>query len=230
MRGIFAVVKPVGLTSADVTNRIKALLREGNGSRVKVGHGGTLDKSAHGVLVIGIGADCRKLTAALADDKCYECLGELGTATDSYDSEGKVVYRAPWGHVSRSNLESVLANHFSGQITQTPPTYSALKWKGTRLSDLARRGTLITPEPRRITIHSISLQDFQPPSFMINVTSSSGTYIRSLVHDIGQKLNSAAFVRSLCRKRQGMFTLEQALQERDWTFKNIVSYDKCSID
>ena len=230
MRGIFAVVKPVGLTSADVTNRIKALLREGNGSRVKVGHGGTLDRSAHGVLVIGIGADCGKLTAALGGDKCYECMGELGAATDTYNSDGKVVRRAPWCHVSRSDVESVLANHFSGQITQTPPTYSALKWKGTRLSDLARRGILITPKSRRITIHSISLQNFQPPLFTIDVTCSSGTYIRSLVHDIGQKLDSAAFVRSLCRTKQGVFTLEQALQEKDWTFKNIILYDKNCID
>lgn len=221
MRGIFAVVKPVGLTSAAVTIRIKTVLTNRTGFPVKVGHGGTLDKSARGVLVIGLGKDCKKLTKAIGEDKSYECTGELGTATDSYDAEGKVVHWASWQHVRRSDLEKVLTTHFSGVITQTPPTYSALKWKGKRLSDLARRGVLIAAKPRQVTIHSISLLDFQPPLFTISVTSSSGTYIRSIVHDIGQRLASAAYVKALCRTRQGSFTLEHALEEKEWTYENI---------
>ena len=221
MRGIFAVVKPVGLTSAAVTNRIKAVLRNRAGIQIKVGHGGTLDKSARGVLVIGLGKDCKQLTKALDENKYYECVGELGIATDSYDAEGEVVQRAPWHHVRRSDLEGVLTAHFTGEITQSPPTYSALKWKGTRLSDLARRGVYITPKPRQVIIHSISLLDFQPPLFTISVTCSSGTYIRSIVHDIGQHLGSVAHVKALCRTRQGDFTLEHALEEKEWTYENI---------
>ena len=208
IRGVFSVYKPRGLTSADVTNRIKKILIDGvaMGDRrkaPKVGHGGTLDRSAEGVLVIGIGEDCKRLVRFLVGSKWYEVTGEFGKATDTYDSEGVVTSSKPFNHIVPHNLQAILRS-FEGQILQTPPRYSALKKNGRRLSDLARQGTLVDVEPRPVVIHSIALQSLVLPHFTLRVHCSSGTYIRSLVHDIGMKAGSVAHVRELCRTRQGL--------------------------
>ena len=227
--GIFAVVKPVGITSAKVTNRIKAVLREVArkrspevaGERIKVGHGGTLDSEASGVLVIGVGEGCKQLESFLSCDKCYECVGKLGEATDTFDSDGSLVEAAPWDHVTESDLSEALRERFSGTISQTPPVYSAIKHEGKRLSDLARKGVVFSPAPREVTVHSIGLMKFQPPYFKISIHCSSGTYVRSIVHDLGQSVGSAAYVSELCRTRQGQFTLSDALPESEWTYDSI---------
>lgn len=226
-RGVFAVVKPVGITSAGVTNRIKTIIREKTRKseqgfhKLKVGHGGTLDKGASGVLVVAIGEDCKKLATFLKSDKYYECVGKLGEARDSYDMDGRIVQESDWKHIALSDVSKVISDHFCGEITQTPPIYSALKYGGKRASDLARKGIVFTPTPRKVTVHSITLLEFQPPFFKTAVHCSSGTYIRSIVHDLGQHLGSAAYVRELCRTKQGPFTLNHALAEKDWTFDNI---------
>jgi tRNA pseudouridine55 synthase len=236
-RGIFAVLKPVGVTSADVTKRIKDVLTNGAGRRhqgaaktpkLKVGHGGTLDRGATGVLVIALGRDCKNLTTFLNSDKCYECVGRLGVATDTYDKSGEVVQTTPWKHIERSAVSETLAEHFSGEIVQQPPVYSALKYRGRRLSDLARKGIIFTPTPRRVTIHSIALMEFEPPFFKLAVQCSSGTYIRSIVHDLGQCLGSTAHVTELCRTKHGPFTLSDVLSENHWTLDNIHSAIKYS--
>ena len=231
-RGIFAVLKPVGITSADATKRIKKVLTNGAGKsgrgkgktpKLRVGHGGTLDKGASGVLVIAFGEDCKNLQSFLSCDKCYECVGKFGEATDTYDKDGEVVQEAPWKHIEKSVVSEVLVKHFSGEIIQKPPVYSAIKYGGERASDLARKGIAFTPMPRKITIHSIALMEFKPPFFKLAVNCSSGTYIRSIVHDLGQCLGSAAHVRQLCRTKQGPFTLSNALLEKRWTVENIQS-------
>ena len=229
-RGIFAVVKPVGITSAGVTSRIKALLVEearksdpvARKLEVKVGHGGTLDRGATGVLVVAIGEDCKKLSTLLNScDKCYECVGKLGEATDTWDKDGRVIKRAAWEHIKESQISRILTDYFTGEIFQTPPIYSALKYRGKRLSDWAEEGIIVTPKARKITIHSIRLISFQPPFFKITVSCSSGTYIRGIVHELGRNLESAAHVTELCRTKQGSFSLNNALAEHDWTFNNI---------
>ena len=229
-RGIFAVLKPVGITSADATKRIRKVLTNGAGKngrgkaktpKLKVGHGGTLDRGASGVLVVAIGEDCKILQSFLRCDKCYECVGRLGEATDTYDKDGKVVQKAPWKHIEQSVVSEVLAKHFSGEIIQKPPVYSAIKYGGERASDLARKGIAFTPTPRKITIHSIALMEFKPPFFKLAVHCSSGTYVRSIIHDLGQCLGSAAHVRELCRTKQGPFTLNNALLEKCWTVEHI---------
>lgn len=224
-RGIFAVLKPVGITSAGVTNRIKRIITSkselGSPHKVKVGHGGTLDKDASGVLVIAIGQDCKKLLHYLKCDKCYECVGKLGEATDSFDVSGQIVEEADWKHIELSDISKALRDHFCGEIVQLPPTYSAIKHGGKRVSDMAREGITVTLSPRKVAVHSISLMDFQPPFFKIHVHCSSGTYIRTIVHDLGKRLGSAAYVRELCRTKQGPFTLKHALPEKDWTFDGI---------
>lgn len=230
-RGTFAVLKPVGITSAEATNRIKAVIVDGvrenypattrNQRQVKVGHGGTLDKRASGVLVVGIGDDCRKLTAFLKSEKWYECVGKLGEATDSRDGDGKVVEKVPWEHIKESDISKALIDNFTGEVCQIPPAYSAIKCGGKRSSDLARRGVVFTPPSRKITVYDIKLMKFQPPFFKIYVHCSSGTYIRSIVHDLGHCLKSAAHVTELCRTRQGAYSLDTALPRHNWTFENI---------
>ena len=217
IRGVFSVYKPRGLTSADVTNRVKKILLEGvakgNTRRtLKVGHGGTLDRSAEGVLVIGIGEDCKRLATFLTGDKWYETTGEFGKATDTYDSEGMVTSCKPFNHITSQDLEVILRS-FEGQILQTPPRYSALKKNGRRLSDLTRQGMIVDIEPRQVVIHSITLQSLLLPYFTLSVHCSSGTYIRSLVHEVGMKAGSVAHVEKLCRMRQGVFSLACCSQQ-----------------
>lgn len=229
-RGIFAVYKPAGITSAQVTNVIKRLLLEDGSEqcsrhrrKVKVGHGGTLDKDAEGVLVIGVGEDCKRLGSFLQGEKEYEAVGRLGVATDTLDGSGAVVKEAPWDHVTRPALVSTL-ERFEGDQLQVPPVMSALKVRGERMSDLARRGKLadMVPKPRPVTITRLELKQFAPPDFRILVACSKGTYIRSLINDIGVQLKSAAHMKSLCRTRQGQaFTLENALTKDDWTLEKI---------
>ena len=226
------MVKPAGITSATVTNRIKAILlkqaikvlpeagRKRN-PRVKVGHGGTLDKGASGVLVIGVGEDCKRLSAFLGSDKCYECVGKLGEATDTWDMDGRLIEEAQWEHVTAADLSETLRDRLSGKISQALPLYSALKHKGKRSSDLARKGIIFSPAQREVTVYSTSLMEFHPPYFKISVHCSSGTYIRSIVHDLGQSVGSAAYVSELCRTKQGPFTLDHALPESEWSYSNI---------
>ena len=243
-RGLFAVFKPSGITSAETVSRIKQVLLQSwkvtspseaeaepkstepdsesrAKKRLKVGHGGTLDMLAEGVLVIGVGEDCKKLTGYLKGSKTYEAIGELGKITDTLDSGGVVTAEKPFGHIRKADVENIL-QQFIGEISQTPPCYSALKQNGTRLSDLARWGIPVSPPPRQVCIYSLSLLDFRPPHFKITADCSSGTYIRSLIRDIGQKLDSEAHMTYLCRTQQGPFSLDDALREREWTIGSIL--------
>ena len=228
-RGLFAVFKPAGMTSAQVTGIIKRILQSDRGESdprgrtLKVGHGGTLDKDAEGVLVIGVGEDCKKLQNFLQGEKEYDAIGRLGVATDTLDSSGTVVEEKPWGHVTKVDLLNTLKK-FQGEQLQTPPVISALKVRGRRMSDLARMGKTsdIEPKPRAITISKLELVDFSPPAFRIIVACSKGTYIRSLISDIGKSLRTVAHVKYLCRTKQGkQFYLENALSQEEWTVERI---------
>ena len=227
-RGLFAVFKPAGVTSAQVTNTIKRILQRGRGEDaprgLKVGHGGTLDQDAEGVLVIGVGEDCKKLQTFLQGGKEYDAIGRLGVATNTLDSSGTVVEEKSWDHVTKERLLNTLEN-FKGAQLQTPPAISALKIRGKRMSDLVRMGMAndIELKPRAITISKLELVDFSPPTFRIIVACSKGTYIRSLISDIGKNLGTVAHMKYLCRTRQGQyFSLENALSQNDWTVEGIV--------
>ncbi len=249
-RGLLAVYKPLGVTSAEVIAALKHTLLSQQGlmtqqqdtsrrrrrrrtdSSLKVGHGGTLDKHAEGVLVVGIGDYCKKL--GLFQNNCiksYEVMGRLGVTTDSLDCDGVVVERKDYTHVTHDKLASAL-HSFHGVITQVPPLYSALKHKGRRLSDYAREakatGTTLDlpPKLREVNISSITLLNFNPPSFSLAVTCSSGTYMRSLVRDIAKALNTVGYMTHLTRTSVGPFTLQHALkqdQDRLWTLDSIRS-------
>uniref|UniRef100_A0A8C7EH38 tRNA pseudouridine(55) synthase n=1 Tax=Nothoprocta perdicaria TaxID=30464 RepID=A0A8C7EH38_NOTPE len=173
LSGLFAVYKPKGPTSAALLNRLKerlaSLTPENKRKKqiLKIGHGGTLDSAATGVLVVGIGKGTKMLSTILAGSKKYTAIGRLGKATDTLDATGKVTEEKPYDKVTKGDLESVLQK-FTGDIMQVPPLYSALKKDGERLSSLMKRGEAVEAKPARpVKVYSLSLQHFQPPLFTL---------------------------------------------------------------
>ncbi|KAF3827943.1 hypothetical protein GH733_001178 [Mirounga leonina] len=170
-----------------------------------------------------------KLLAGTAARR-YIAIGELGKATDTLDSTGKVTEEKPYDKITQEDIEGILQK-FTGNIMQVPPLYSALKKDGQRLSTLMKRGEVVEAKPARpVTVYSLSLQKFQPPFFTLDVECGGGFYIRSLVSDIGKELSSCANVLELTRTKQGPFTLEEhALPEDRWTIDDIAqSLEHCS--
>ncbi len=211
--GVFVVDKPKGVTSHDVVNQVRRI----TGER-RVGHAGTLDPLATGALIILVGREFTKQQSTfLKQDKTYRCSAHLGVITDSYDADGRVLSVAPWQHISHISREQLLKvlPLFTGNISQQVPAFSAVKVAGRKLYDKARAGEDIAQLPtREVSIHQLELLDFhsdasaQQASFTIDVTCSSGTYIRSLVHDIGQELGVGAHVVELRRLAVGKIGLE----------------------
>ncbi|XP_017338301.2 probable tRNA pseudouridine synthase 1 [Ictalurus punctatus] len=233
LNGIFSIYKKSGPTSADVLNTLKQMLlkeagvdkpnpRKRKKQAIKLGHGGTLDSAASGVLVVGIGEGTKMLTSMLAGSKKYIAVGELGKATDTFDATGSVVQEKSHDHITREAFEEKL-KQFTGEIMQVPPLYSALKKDGKRLSTLLKEGQEVEAKPARpVTVYSLSLHDFNPPLFTLDVECGGGFYVRSLVDDLGKALSSCAHVRELTRTKQGQFTLqEHVLREERWTFQDI---------
>ncbi|XP_066549768.1 pseudouridylate synthase TRUB1 [Amia ocellicauda] len=240
LNGLFAIYKKQGPTSADVLNTLKdkllkeADLKQNSKKRkkqiLKIGHGGTLDSSASGVLVVGIGKGTKMLGTMLAGSKKYTTVGELGKATDTLDATGTVTQEKAYDHITKEEFEEKLKK-FTGNIMQVPPLYSALKKDGQRLSVLLKRGHEVEAKPARpVTVYNLSLTDFSPPLFTIDVECGGGFYVRSLVDDIGKELSSCAHVKELVRTKQGAFTLdEHVLQEDSWTIDRVAeSIQECA--
>jgi tRNA pseudouridine55 synthase len=206
--GVLVIDKPVGLTSHDVVQ----IIRRGTGIR-RAGHTGTLDPRASGVLVVLIGPAVRLSEFVSAEDKRYQATIQLGSSTDTYDSEG--VSPAPPVPVNvEKEVFTELLKKFIGEIEQKPPPYSAVKVQGQRAYDLARRGEQVDLEPRIIHVHSLELLEWALPEVVIDVHCSSGTYVRSLAHDIGEELGVGAHLVGLRRTRSGRFTLRDAVSLR----------------
>ncbi len=212
MDGILVVNKPQGWTSHDVVGRIRRLTHQ-----KRVGHAGTLDPMATGVLLVCLGRATRVAEYLMGSDKTYRAVMRLGVETDTYDAEGQVVATQPV-NVDESELRAVLAR-FVGEIDQVPPMYSALKRDGQPLYKLARQGIEVERAPRRIKIYDIALRAWQPPDATIDVRCSSGTYIRSLAHDIGAALRGAcgAHLIALTRLASGSFSIDDAVTLQDLT-------------
>lgn len=188
----------------------KALLRQGYG-KVKVGHGGTLDPNATGLLIVGVG---REFTKKLGDftkntKKTYEAEISLGATSNTDDIEGEITQISK-NVVSRKKVEEVV-NGFAGVQMQNPPIFSAIKLKGKKAYELARRGKEVKLEPRKVTVYSIKLLSYDYPALKIECEVSSGTYIRALARDIGEKLGTGAYLANLKRTGIGKFKLEDAL-------------------
>ncbi len=202
--GILNLNKPQGPTSHDIVARVRAL----TGVR-RVGHAGTLDPLATGVLLICVGRATRVSEYLMAGRKVYRARLRLGVATDTYDAEGRVVAESPCP-ADRAQVEEAL-RRFRGAIEQVPPMYSAVKHQGTPLHRLARRGIEVERQPRRVEIFRLELTAWEPPECELEVTCSPGTYIRSLAHDLGQVLGCGAHLTALTRLASGDFRLDAAL-------------------
>lgn len=205
--GLLVIDKPAGMTSHDVVDKVRAIFDE-----TKVGHAGTLDPDATGVLLIGIGRATRFLSYAQESPKRYRAVARFGTSTTTQDASGEVVQQRA-ATFDRAELEAVAAG-FVGEIEQVPPMVSAIKIKGERLHRLARRGKEVERKPRPLTIYELDVVDFTPgeePEATFDVRCSAGTYIRTLVNDIGETLGSGAHLKSLVRTEAGGFTRDDAV-------------------
>ena len=211
MDGVLVIDKPAGITSHDVVDEVRRKLRT-----KKVGHGGTLDPDATGVLFVGVGRATRFLSYAQSAPKTYRAEVVFGRTTSTQDASGEVLETRPV-EFGRAELESTLPQ-FTGEIEQVPPMVSAVRIDGERLYEKARRGEEVERPARRVTISELTLVDFRQADdtvAIIDVTCSGGTYIRSLSHDLGEALGSGAHMRTLRRLAAGGFTLEEAVSLDD---------------
>jgi tRNA pseudouridine55 synthase len=202
--GILLLDKPRGLSSNQALQQVRKLY-----AARKAGHCGSLDPLATGVLPICLGEATKFSSYLLGANKAYRASCRLGQTTSSGDAEGEILETAAVA-VDRARIDQVLAQ-FIGEIEQVPPMYSALKHQGRRLYDIARSGDTVERAPRQITIHELEFLDWDPPDFQLRVSCSKGTYIRTLIEDIGRALGSCAHVRKLHRIAAGPFNLAQAL-------------------
>ncbi|HEX7394697.1 MAG TPA: tRNA pseudouridine(55) synthase TruB [Anaerolineaceae bacterium] len=205
--GVLVVDKPVGLTSHDVVQ----IIRKGTNIR-RAGHTGTLDPRASGVLVILIGPAVRLSEYVSASDKRYQAVVRLGTRTDTYDADGRVISTSPV-NITEQQFEDAL-KQFIGTIEQVPPPYSAVKIKGRKAYEMAREGEEVDLSPRTIQVYNLELLEWAPPEAVIDVYCSSGTYVRSLAHDLGETLGCGAHLVGLRRTKSGRFTLRDAVPLR----------------
>lgn len=206
--GVLVVDKPMGMTSHDVVARVRRAL----GMR-RVGHTGTLDPSATGVLVVAVGRATRLVPYLQAGRKTYEARMVIGRSTTTQDAEGAVVDAADASRVTLADLEAA-ARTFVGDIDQIPPMVSAVKVDGERLYAKARRGEEVQRQPRRVTVHELAVDDFLPGVFAeatLTVVCSAGTYVRTLAHDIGAALGVGGSLLSLRRTVNGVFDLTEAI-------------------
>jgi len=202
--GILNINKPYGITSHDVVDRVRRL----SGQR-QVGHAGTLDPLATGVLLVCLGIATRLAEFLMDSPKLYRAHLRLGVTTDTYDAEGTVVAERPV-EVGREDVERAL-DRFRGPILQVPPMFSALKKGGRPLYRLARRGEIVERAPRPVEIYRLDLVEWSPPDLTLEVLCSPGTYIRSLAHDLGEALGCGAYLVGLVRLASGEFRLEDAV-------------------
>jgi len=203
--GILNIDKPQGCTSHDVVAKVRRLF-----GQKRVGHAGTLDPLATGVLLVCLGQATRVSEYLMRGRKVYRAAAHLGLSTDTYDAEGRVTATAPEVNVTLTQLEEALSA-FVGRMEQMPPMYSALKHQGTPLYKLARQGKTVERKPRSVEIYDIKLSDWSSPVLTIEVACSPGTYLRSLAHDLGQRLGCGAHLSSLTRLASGHFTLDEAV-------------------
>jgi tRNA pseudouridine55 synthase len=210
MNGFLILNKPVGPTSHDMVAMVRRLV----GRKQKVGHTGTLDPGAGGVLPIAVGRATRLADELRDADKAYCGVIELGTVTDTDDAAGTVVAQAAVPAINADQLAAVIAQ-FRGPISQLPPAYSAIHVAGQRAYELARRGLLPDLPLRDVVIHALDAELLSATQIAVTVSCSKGTYIRALARDIGAALGCGGHLSSLLRTRVGLFSLEQAVDPQD---------------
>lgn len=225
MNGVINIYKNTGMTSFDIVAMVRRVAK-----MKKVGHTGTLDPAASGVLPVCLGKATKIIDYIMENKKVYRVNLKLGMVTDTYDLEGEVLREEDASHITKDEILNCI-NSFLGTIDQVPPMYSALKQNGVRLYELARQGIEVHREARKITIYSIeNIKIESNDNIQMDVCCSKGTYIRSLCYDIGEKLNVGATMTALERIQNGPFTKEEAINIEDLTEelleKHIISIEK----
>lgn len=219
---IFLIHKPLGWTSFQVVNKIRHFLKKQTGlKKLKVGHAGTLDPLATGLLILCTGKMTKTISALQEEEKEYTGTIYLGATTPSYDLETEQNQQFSISHLSPQKIYDT-TNQFKGKIKQLPPLYSALKKEGKRLYEYARQGLSPELNARNVYISKFEIQNIDLPQISFLVRCSKGTYIRSLAHDFGKALNSGAHLSSLCRTKIGKFALKEA-----YTMESV--YDETSL-
>lgn len=218
---VIPVDKPLGWTSTDVVRKVRTLMRKLGHRKIKVGHAGTLDPLATGVLLICVGRATKRVDELQAEEKEYVAEVELGATTPSYDLEHEIDARYPWEHITREQVEEALQG-FVGEQEQEPPVYSAKKLDGRRAYEYAREGEEVKMRTALVTIYSASVETCglpEAPRVGVRIACSKGTYIRSFARDLGERLQSGGHLVALRRVRSGGYRAEdcvalEALQEK----------------
>ena len=218
MNGVLNIFKPKGMSSFDVVRVVKKVAKTG-----KVGHTGTLDPEATGVLPICIGRATKIIDYIMDSEKIYEVTFKLGIRTTTYDLEGEVLEKRDTSNLRDEDILGVIKD-FIGEYSQVPPMYSALKQNGVRLYELARKGIEVERQGRLIKIYNIEDIKINNPYISMKVTCSKGTYIRSLCYDIGEKLGVFATMTELNRAKTSVFSQEESININDLTKENINEY------
>lgn len=214
--GAFLLVdKPLHWTSFDVVNKLRATIQHTYGKKLKVGHAGTLDPLATGLIIVATGKYTKQLAMLTGQDKTYEAVIGLGHTSASYDRETPLESRGNPEAITSKDLQAVLAQ-FTGAIMQQPPVFSAIKQGGKPLYKSARKGESVSIPPRPVFIHSIALTSWEPPLLHCNITCSKGTYIRSLAHDVGAALGVGGYLHDLRRTQSGDFSVDRAKTVAEW--------------
>lgn len=210
MDGYLLVDKPDGISSFGVVGRLRRVIKESTGQKVKIGHTGTLDPLANGLLILVIGKYTKRAAEFSKLDKVYEAELTLGAISSTGDREGKLTQKSAQ-QPTRAQVEHAL-NTFTGEIMQTPPSYSAIKIGGQRAYKLARAGKQVELEPRKAKVYSLQLQTYSYPKLSLITEVSSGTYVRSLAEDIGEALGTGAYLSALRRTKVGPYDISEALK------------------
>ena len=207
---LLLVDKPKGWTSFDVVNKLKhSIRRKFNLKKLKVGHSGTLDPMATGLLLVCTGAWTKELHQLLGLDKKYLAEITLGLETNTYDAEGEIVTKKEVPRLTIDDLENIILK-FKGEFEQVPPAFSAIKKEGKPLYELARAGKEVKPDPRKVVVHNIDMLDFSHNKLILDIHCGSGFYVRSLAHDIGEAIGCGAHLSSLSRTMIGPYSLKDA--------------------
>ena len=207
---VINIDKPLGWTSTDVVRKIKFGLQKSGYRKIKVGHAGTLDPLASGVLLVCVGKATKRVDELQAQEKEYVTDVILGATTPSYDREHEVDRTYPFEHITREMVERALVE-LSGERLQTPPLYSAKKIEGQRAYEYAREGTEVKLRQSLVNIYEMELLEFDLPRVKLRIRCSKGTYIRSIAKELGEALGSGGYLSSLRRTRSGGFTVDEGM-------------------
>lgn len=220
--GILLVNKPEGISSFRVVSRVRGIIKSFTGNKVKVGHGGTLDPLASGLLIIAVGKHTKQLSNLIKSQKTYVAVAKLGEISSTGDREGEIK-RISEKKVSFQEINDVVKK-FEGEILQTPPAFSAVKINGQRAYKLARKGIKPEIQPKKVTVYNVKVIDYAYPYLKFETTVSGGTYIRSLIEDIGNDLDCGAYMYELLRTKIGQYDINESIKLEDLSYPKITSH------